>query len=74
MKYASTVLITLLLVILAVVSFLHAHAADHSFSLTSIPKVEKGMRESQRYVQYINCCKSSRILNGGISGMLKLEE
>ncbi|WP_018970856.1 hypothetical protein [Rubritalea marina] len=52
MKHASTVLITLILTILALVLFLHVHAEDHSFSLTSIPKVEKGMTESQRYVQY----------------------
>ena len=58
MKYTSTVLITLLLVILAVVSFLHVHSVDHSFSLTSIPKVEKGMSEAQRYVQYSGDPKS----------------
>ncbi len=52
MKYVSTVLITLILTILALVFYLHTHAEDHSFSLTLIPKVEKGMTEAQRYVQH----------------------
>tara|TARA_B110000003_G_scaffold5514_1_gene5829 strand:+ start:1276 stop:1764 length:489 start_codon:yes stop_codon:yes gene_type:complete len=52
MKHASTVLITLILSIMALILFLHVHAENHSFSLTSIPKVEKGMTEAQRYVQY----------------------